>query len=199
MDSNQIAGAIQLPRYINRELSWMAFNDRVLEEAMDNSYPLLERLKFISIVSSNLDEFFMIRVAGLEKKLAKKSSSKESDGTRTEEVLSQIREWVLLQKANQAKGLHEILALLKEKGLHLQTEINEVSKAIIDRAPELLKDIERIKITDLDQLKKLDGGRIYVFARLQDRFEVLYFKNPLDRLIELPAKLAKGKKSLHFN
>src|SRR5438445_7698046 len=66
--------------YVNRELSWLAFNERVLDQACDSSWPLLERIKFLAIFGSNLDEFFMIRVSGLHELLDAKAPSTAPDG-----------------------------------------------------------------------------------------------------------------------
>src|ERR1041385_5759708 len=68
------------PRYFNRELSWLEFNQRVLDEALDQETPLLERLKFFCICSSNLDEFFEVRVAGIKQQIESEISEKSVDG-----------------------------------------------------------------------------------------------------------------------
>jgi polyphosphate kinase len=82
----------QPERFLNRELSWLAFNQRVLEEAMDAANPLLERLKFATIVTSNLDEFFMVRVAALKNEIEEGDTGPDHAGLTPAQQLSQISE-----------------------------------------------------------------------------------------------------------
>lgn len=90
-------------RLFNRELSWLDFNERVLELAADSSLPLLERVRYCSIYSSNLDEFFMIRVAGLERQVAFGIDVLSPDGRTPRETLAGVRERVLELGARQLK------------------------------------------------------------------------------------------------
>src|SRR3954469_8370225 len=86
-------------RFFNRELSWLQFNDRVLQLAEDPETPLLERLKFCAIWASNLDEFFMVRVAGLHDMVDAGIESPGKDGLNAAETIARIRAVVAAQQA----------------------------------------------------------------------------------------------------
>jgi len=104
----------------NRELSWLEFNRRVLEEAFDDANPLLERLKFLSIFSTNLDEFFMIRVAGLKEQIAEKVKKTSLDGMTATEQLAGIWEKVRPLIGEQMLCLgEEILPQLAKEGIQI--------------------------------------------------------------------------------
>ena len=105
-------------RYIlNRELSWLSFNRRVLEEAVDPNNPLLEKLKFLAITSSNLDEFFMVRVAGLKHQQERDAEQRDNANMTADEQLAAISEKTHALVARQYRYLKEILADLDREGL----------------------------------------------------------------------------------
>ena len=122
--------------YLNRELSWLEFNARVLNEAFDERTPLLERLKFLSIFSTNLDEFFMVRVAGLRRQVAAGVLMAGPDGISPQEVLDRIHLRVAELSARQRECLHQlILPRLAEHGIRLvgMTDLTSSEWATVDQ------------------------------------------------------------------
>ena len=112
--------------FINRELSWLEFNRRVLEEAQDQRQPLIERVKFLTIVSSNLDEFFEIRVAGIKQQIESETSGVGPDGLSPTEVFDRIQKTVReLVAAQYALWNNELLPELAENGIFVR-EIAEL-------------------------------------------------------------------------
>jgi len=106
--------------YINRELSWLQFNWRVLEEALDERHPLLERVKFLAIFANNLDEFFMIRVSGLRRQLAAGALEAPPDGMTPAEQLAAVRQELMPQLTQQSQCWHkDLLPKLREAGVQV--------------------------------------------------------------------------------
>jgi polyphosphate kinase len=117
------------PLFFNRELSWLEFNARVLHEAFDERNPLLERLKFIAIFSTNLDEFYMVRIAGLRRRLAAGVEQPGADGAATREQLDAITARIAELMALQRTCLHDLLLpALAEHGIRLVT-MNDLAPA----------------------------------------------------------------------
>ena len=128
-------------RLIDRELSWLAFNERVLELAENKNNPLLERCRYLAIFSSNLDDFYMIRVASVKRKLESGVTKKNTAGYSPFELLAEISKKTQELIARQSRLFHqELMPLLKENGIEIvdwqsltQTEIEYINKIFTKR------------------------------------------------------------------
>ena len=119
LDATPGVAAFGPSRFFNRELSWLQFNRRVLEEAENERHPLLERLRFLSISASNLDEFYMVRVAGLRGQVLAGIETPSVDGLSPVEQLEQINRSVAELTAEQQENWVKLEALLAEAGIHV--------------------------------------------------------------------------------
>lgn len=106
-------------RFINRELSWLAFNERVLEAAESKNHPLLERLRFLSISANNLNEFYMVRVAGLRGQVEAKIDIPSQEGVTPRRQLELVNERAMTLMHNQQRSWRQIVRLLKDEHIHV--------------------------------------------------------------------------------
>ncbi len=135
--------------YINRELSLLEFQRRVLEEARDEENPLLERVKFLAILGSNMDEFFMVRVSGIRKQVEANIMKLSEDGLTPREELAVIRKTAqeLMQEAQQCFQ-RKLLPKLDKEGIHV-LEYSKLSKTQKERADKYFKDVVYPVLTPL--------------------------------------------------
>lgn len=191
--------------YNNRELSWLDFNYRVLEEAFDSNNPLLEQLKFIAIHSSNLDEFFMVRVAGLKDQIKMNFNEPENKAQLTpKEQLICIEEKNRINVELQYKRFNELKEQLKTCNIYI-TQPERLPKKLIDQLhvqfnSEILPTLSPLGIDAYRPLPKLNNKMLNLFVdiKLDDgeiRSAIVPVPVLLDRIIKLEHE---GKKYIVF-
>src|SRR4051812_30499399 len=128
-------GTLPSDRFLDRELSWLAFNQRVLELAEDPDLPLLERANFLAIFASNLDEFFMVRVAGLKRRIVTGLAVPTNVGTAPADVLAQVNAKAHELQLRHAHAFRDLVKpALDEAGIHIETlaDLDDDDRAKID-------------------------------------------------------------------
>lgn len=173
---------------INREISWLYFNERVLQEAADKSVPLVERLRFLAIFSSNLDEFYRVRVATLNRLVDINSKTKNILGFNPKKVLNEIKNVVVrLEKRFDYLYEHEIIRELEEQKIFIINELQlNVSRGIYVREyfrRQVLPTLVPIMMEGSDSVKpfpELKDRHIYFIVKLTFRKKVRY------ALVEIP-------------
>ena len=188
---------IHKDRYINREISWLHFNERVLQESADKNVPLIERLRFLGIFSNNLDEFFKVRYATVKRiVLAGKKGKSELGGETAKELLEAITQIVIRQQAKSLEILHQIEQELEEQQIYMmrESELNEEQAQYVVRyfvqhvSPQLMT----IILNDLTEFPTLKDTAAYLAVKLvmksegEKRYALIEIPKSIDRFIVLP-------------
>lgn len=178
--------------YVNREISWLYFNDRVLQEAADSSVPLIERMRFLAIFSSNLDEFYRVRVATLNRLSDLNEKSKEVLGYNPKKILNEIKNIVVRQE-RKFELLYEriIKELAAEKIFILDERQLNVSRGIFVREyfrERVFSILVPIIIDEKRPMPELRDRGIYFFVRLS---KLSQKQKPKLVLIEVPESLSR--------
>jgi len=188
--------------YINREISWLQFNARVLQEATDETVPLIERLRFLGIFSNNLDEFFKVRYATVKRIVeAGKGGKSELGGIKAKELLEIITQIVIKQQSESVAILETIDKKLKEENIYIidETQIDDVQSEFIKHyfykivSPALVT----IILNDLVVLPNLKDSAAYLAVRMlmsgdDKQFALIEIPKTVDRFVELPKQHDKS-------
>ncbi len=184
--------------YINRELSWLKFNERVLQEAEDESVPLIERLRFLGIFSNNLDEFFKVRYATVKRiDEAGKGGKSQLGGVKAGELLEIITDIVIKQQSYSLEILSKIQNKLEDNNIHIinETQIDDSQHAFIKEyfiqnvSPALVT----IILNDLVELPLLKDSAAYLAVKMvldnnDKQYALIEIPKTIDRFVVLPKK-----------
>ncbi|MEM7701812.1 MAG: RNA degradosome polyphosphate kinase [Pseudomonadota bacterium] len=208
--TGRTGGAIgQGDSYFNRELSWLSFNERVLAEAENTAYPLLERLRFLSISGSNLDEFMMIRVAGLVGQAQRGIDKTSIDGRTPGQQLSAIRAKLAELSDRQQDIWRHLRDALADSGIHIADELR-----VEPQAHEWLENFFLNEILPVITPQALDPahpfpfvqnegmGLLFTLTRDADKeqlIEMILIPTALPRFVRVPSAIATGGEAIYIS
>ena len=188
-------------RFTNRELSWLEFNQRVLDEAKDVRIPLLERLKFLAITASNLDEFFMVRVGGLELLAAQKSRKLDPSGRTAEQQLAAIGERTHRMTTDQYECYSKHLEPALEDANFRRVRADQLSDRQVKTVAEIFESVvypvlTPAAVTSTDDFPLLINQTLNLCVQLaptndeseEPRFAIIPIGRSMDRQITLPSE-----------
>jgi len=185
--------------YINRDLSWLEFNQRVLDEGRSDSVPLMERLKFLAIASSNLDEFFMIRVAGLKAQARCRPDARDASGLTPAEQLREIARRAHRMVRDLSEAVRTVLSILARHGLRVIApgDIPPAQKRLLDTwfSSEILPALTPLAVGQLDPFPVLPALGLNVAVVLREsatpesakKLAIIPIPGSLPRFVTLPA------------
>lgn len=202
---------IARPKYIDREKSWLAFNERVLQEAADQTVPLLDRLRFLGIFSNNLDEFFRVRYATVRRiSLSKQGNKKLGSGINAKTLLQDITDIVIKLQAKSLQILEEIEKQLEQEDIYILDEKNldeDQQKFIKDFFIQKVSPVlVTIVLNDLIEFTHLRDSYGYLAVKLikkaddnspksekkRTRYALIEIPADINRFVELPKKDGKN-------
>ncbi len=192
--------------YFNRELSWIEFNRRVLEEALDRQNPLLERVKFLAIFASNLDEFFMIRVSGIKQQIAAGVQKPSADGlTPSEQLLAIRRALQPILEQKRTLFFEDLLPSLRDSGIHLvhYDDLNAAQREFLRDyfEREIFPVLTPLAVDTSRPFPHISNLSLNLAVAIQDPekgelFARVKVPEVLPRLIAIPADLCDGPEGL---
>ena len=187
-------------RFINREISWLYFNERVLQEAMDESNPIIERLKFLGIFSNNRDEYFRVRVATIKRMVQIEKKKEVKPVEPAEKVLAEILSTVEEQEKRFTSTFAEILKELKKHKIVFlnDTQLKKKQGEFVQKffKNEVVPNLFPIMLKSLENPDTLSDNAIYLAVHLQDSMEqkdddyalIMVPTNVISRFLLIPSK-----------
>ena len=193
-----VLGADVTPLYFEKELSWLSFNERVLQEAKDPTNPIIERIRFLGIFSNNLDEFFKVRVADVKRRIL--LDSVQHNYTQHTQLLNAIQQKVMILNEKFDDIYEHILHDLARYNIHISKPKDLDDKSVdwlrTYFEQHLLEHMTPIKVSDAPEKKiHLNDSCVYILVELKGdktQYAALQIPETLDRFIQLPA-LRKSK------